>query len=662
MALVYYSHEEPPPYNPEKEEKELIDGFQNRLEQLKSYRSAIKANAYDPTKKSRTIEKLWDWIDFNTLPHKYNDPKMKDWMADDSRPMIYSKLLMATAQIVDQNPEIQIFARSNKHEAKENLLSALYSLEWDLSGCRSQLIQFTTECAKYGFSVGRRYHRIRTREIKEITVYDPESLKHETEKKEITDFDGIYFENLPIRDVWIDDRARPYDATSIRDWSWRKRLDWSTFQLEYPTSKYPNAKHIKPQVGEVKDQNELQAYDVQEVELYFYEDMEHDMLLIYAYNDKVLLYHGPLPYDHKKLSCVTAMWSYRNAYTVYGIGLPELLEGNQKMLDRVGNMRMNQVLVSVTSPGFYGGQGNPSSQDLQVEPMKIKKLQDADKLVFVKIPPPDASSYQEETMIKNDAEEWSGISHPQFQGKKGQKTLGQNIMEREAGLQRMKLPLEHIEMALEYDAGLCIALIQQIYERPTKTSIVRKGLKDIVDPTLFQEYLEEIGKEKGNASQLVDKFPQEKNGTTYRNHYRERRLAMETDPETNELSPSDEASHVEITPSMIRGEFDVKIKALSTVPISKELLRQQKLQLFGAIVKLPYTDIYKAQRQIVKTFGEKPDDWMKDKQQIQQEQQKAQQQQPQPGQPPAGDSGGGAEEIGQSAAPAAGGSMIPSMT
>lgn len=660
MGLIYYDESfNPPPYKPGGEEKKTIDALKRRIDQLKIHRSALKANAYDPTKSARTLEKTWDMIDFNMLPHKYSDPKMKVWEAQDSKPMTYSKVMSAVGLLIEKNPEVQVFARSAKWESKKDLYSALYSYGWDRAECRGQLIRYVTDCAKYGFSVARRYHRFVKREIKEITLYDPEKLKHETEKGEMLEFDDPFFEVLPIKDCWFDDRAIPYFKDSLRDWFYVKKVDWATFKLDYPVDKYPNAKYIKPAKGDNRDQNEVnQSYDAYEIELYFYEDKESDTYLIYDYQNNVLLYEGPLPYDHKQLSCITAMWSYRHDYTIYGLGLVELMEGQQTLLDKVSLMRVNQVMLAITSPGFYGGQGNPSDKDLLIEVGKLKKLRDADKIVFLKIPPPDASSYKEEDIIKGDAGLYSGVTES-LVGEKAGNTLGENILNREAGLRRMKLPLEHIEMALEHDAKLTIALFRQIYERPTMTQIVRQGKDKIVDQELWDEYMKSLN--KGVTPDVEDKFPMDdKTGTIYRNKFRERRLSLEKNPQTNEMAPSDKANHVEITPSMIRGEFDVKIKAMSTVPLSKELIAQKKSQLFGQIAQLPNTDIMKAEKQLIRSSDERVEDWMKDEQQVQQEQQAADQQrqsenqqqdatqQPGPdGQPPQGGAPGGPPPPGQ---------------
>lgn len=627
MGLVYLDTIKQEAYKPEKKERKLKDALRRRIQQLKDYRKVILVNAYDVSMKARNVEQLWDYCDWVSSPHKYSHKQMRSWNAKNARPMVYAKINSAISLLLDKNPEVELFARRKEFEAKQKLLSHIYHYSWDLGKAHGQLIKFILSMARYGFGVGRRYHRYLKRNVEDIVKYDPEKLQHETQKREIVEFDNVYFETLPIRDCWFDDRSRPYDPYSMRDWCFKKKYDYSTFELEFPQDRFPNAKYVMPSMGEQqsKDENPQMSYDYRsEVELYFYEDKEEDRFMIYDYNNNVLLYEGPLPYDHKQLSCVYGQWSYRNDFTVYGIGIPEILEGHQELLDQIGMMRVNQVIASISPAGFYSGMGNPSDKDLTVESGKLKKLRDADKISWVQVPPPDMASYKEEEVLRSDMQEHSGITLGAGQGptKKGGKTYGEALMNREEGLQRMKFPLENVEMALEMDAALTIPLIQQIYSIPTDSKIVRTASGKIIDPKLWQEYQQERA---ANPESAQNKFPEDKDGTVYRNEYRQVRMNVDRNAQNQELTPGATSQFKEVSPDEIRGDFDIKIKAMSTLQVSKELARQQTLQYAQLILPLPYTDIYKWEKMVSKVMDQDPQDWMKDDALIMDQQQKAQQ-------------------------------------
>jgi hypothetical protein len=618
MPVNFVDTSKIPAYKPSKEDAELVSRVNDRITDLKNYRKNLKANPYDTSPKARTIENTWDFCDYVSLPHKYYHREMQDWMANVSKPMIYAKIDAAVALLAAKNPEVEIIARSDKFEKKTKILEALYSLSWDKGRGRQQLIKFIHSLAKYGFAVGREYHRYSVQTIQQIVQYNPDTLKHEHKEEERVIHDEPYFEVLPIRDCWFDHRAKPYDEDSMRDWCWRVVYDYSTFLQEFPTERYPNAKYVQPSTADSTIKaDQTSIISKPEVCVYFYENVEDDEFIIT--DRKVLIYKGPL--INHQLSCVWGMWRMRNEYTIYGIGLPEILEGNQELLDKIANMSVNQLVLAISSSGFYGGTGNVTEKDMILEP-KLKKLRDPEKIRFVQVPPPSNITFQAIEFQKNEADEFSGITKS-LVGEQIGKTLGEAILNREAGLQRLSLPLNNIEFALERHARLRIDNIQRIYSRPIRTEIVMDELGNIVNEKLWQEYLAERQK-LGDTAQLRFKFPISDTGAIYRNIYRTERMAFEKTRE-GELQPSPVDKFLEITPDEIEGEYDVKIIAMSTLPLSKELQASRALETFNIVAKLPYTDLYQAEKTLLKARDEDPDDWMKPEEQIIQTQQLAEQ-------------------------------------
>ena len=295
-------------WKPTKAENDLVLKLNRRIEDLKTFRSAIKANPYDTSSKARSVEDLWNMCDFISLPHKYSHVELQSWMAANSRPMIYAKIDTALATLIEQNPEIEISGRKEEFDKKAAVLEALYSLSWDKGHGQQQLMKYVLNCAKYGFAVAREYHRFEEKTISEIIQYDPENFKHLTEDKKVVNHDEPYFEVLPIRDCWFDNRARPYDEDSVRDWMWEVSYDYSTFLQKFPFSKYPNAKYVSPLMGDTSQSTrDLAEYNGvisrPSVRLQFYENLEDDEFLIT--DGRVIVYRGQL-LNHQ-LSCV---WAY----------------------------------------------------------------------------------------------------------------------------------------------------------------------------------------------------------------------------------------------------------------------------------------------------------------------------------------------------------------
>lgn len=604
-----------PSYKPSKKDKRLVLDIMNRIKDLQEFRSKLRANPYDDEGSSRSIEETWDYADYVSLPHKYSHPEMREWMANNSNPLIMAKMDTAVSLLVAQNPQADITPRNDKKfEFKAKMLEALYHSSWDKGNGRQQLVKFINQLCKDGFVIAKEYHRFKTRTIEEITGYDPKENKHFIEKKEIIEHDEPFMEVLPIRDCWFDNRAKPYDESSMRDWAYQKVYDYSTFLIEFPKERYPNAIYCQPSFSEsgqtTKDKADVSDIDTPAVRLYFYEDMEDDK--VYITDGLVLVYEGPL--INHELSCVTAMWKYRNDHTIYGIGVPEMLENNQELTDRIMNMSVNQVILAISGAGFYGGTGNLNKNDAILEP-KLKKLKDAEKIQFPKVPDISGSVFKMLEVIKDDADEVSGITKS-LGGEQVGKTLGEAVLNREAGLRRMATPLNNIEFALERQAKLRVNLIQLIYSRPERTEVVVDEFENVINDDLFKEYIEERGKLGAGSNEFVQKFPvDDTTGEIFRNQYRKERLPLEKTAE-GEVEATESDNILEITPEEIRGEYDVRIRAFSTLPASQTLEESRALETFNIIAKLPYTDVYRAQKMLLKKRKENPDDWMISEDQI----------------------------------------------
>jgi hypothetical protein len=614
-----------PAYKPSKEDAKLVLDVIDRIRNLKQHRTSIEANPYDKSPNARSIEDTWNFCDYVSLPHKFWNVEMQSWMADNAHPLILSKIDTAVSILAAKNPEVELVARSDKFEAKTKILEALYSLSWDKGQGRQQLIKFINTIAKYGTAIGREYHLYRKREVTKIVSYDPDEGKHIVEKEEVIDNDEPYFETLPIRDVWIDNRAKPYDEYSIRDWCWTKVYDYSTFLIDFPAKKYPEAQYIVATGGNNESDYDKDLGDVSDdipgdkVRLWFYEDLESNEFIIT--DGLVLLYRGPLLGN--QLSLVVGMWKMRNEQTIYGIGLPEILENSDEMLNRIVNMVQNQIMISIGGAGFYGGVGNVNEQDMILEP-KLKKLRDVDKIVFPKIPAPDPMVLSLIEYIENRADEYSGVTKA-LTGEQVGKTLGEAVLNREAGLRRLQTPLQNIEFALERQGRLRIDLIQLVYGRPQKTHVVVDEFGAVIDPKLLQEFNDLKAQVGPDSMELIQKFPQvEGTPQMFKNEFKTERLGVQKDT-NGEYTNSEQDQLIEILPAEIQGSFDVRVRAYSTIPVSQAMEQQKTAEIFQMISQMPYTDIYKAEKRLLKTRKEKPEDWMMDEQAIQDQQAQADQ-------------------------------------
>ena len=552
------------------------------------------------------IEDQWSYAETVMIPHEFIDTGLRGWQSKNSKAIAFTKVHTALALIIDQNPEAQIFARKKEWEPKVNLIKGVFNYSWEHGDGRMELKKFTFDTLKYGFAVGRTYHKRDVREVDELLVYDAETNEHQYEKRTITDFDDVYWENMDIWNCWFDEQA---DAKkNMRDWCWRKVYDWESFKLKFTKDKFDITDEVTPggntsnRVAKNPNTKEnIHPQTKQMIEVYFYENKEMDRFQVLA--NGILILDIPLPYKHKQLSCFFAACWQRATDTIYGVGIPELTRSNTNLLNKINNMTIDQVTLSIYKMLLYGGTEEFNEEDLDLEPGKAKKVFDVNNFKWLDTPGAGAEVYKLQDMIMNDIDEETGITRS-LGGREIGRTATEISINREAGLRRMKTPLDSIEDAMEEEGYLRLALIQQVYSQPER-------VEKVVEESVIQKFI-------GLVMQRTQRFvPQ----------YRNIRLPLQKG-QNGEIQPSETDNFFEITEDDLRGEYDIKIRPMSTLPVSEELTRQRKLQLYNIIAQAPYTDVYKAQREITKAFDEDPEDWLMNEEEImmQQEQAKLQQQ------------------------------------
>lgn len=558
-------------YKPKKSVRERIAWLQDRWEQMDS--------AY--TKKH--LGDLFDKIERQYLPHEFSKTGLQKWQNKTAKNIAFTKVQTALSILIDQNPERQLFAKTKKGEGKLPLWKSLIDYTDDVGNSREQWKDFVFDLSLYGTALGQEYWR-----------YEDRMVTMAGEEKKIIDFNNPYWKELPIRDVRVDEKARSWDPKSEnypRDWFKRMVMDFEDFKRRYPEARYPKAKYVRSG-GDTEDKRERKTVmDVgkDQIEVLYYESWVDDKCSVLA--NGVLVKDIPLPFRHKKLSLFGANFWKRSTEDVYGLGIPEVIEGDEILIDKINNTNIDQVLLDIYKVLIIGMGEELEDEELILEPNKIIRLKNPDVAKWISSGEKTgtyASKLQARQAIedtKEDIDEKTGITK-QLAGALMGKTATETAINREAGLRRLKTPLDAIEGAMEWQSKLRISMIKQVYELPVGNKEFKtKGLLGILQTRKTPEY-------------------------------RTIRLGVQEQKEKGTYAQSDRSSYIEITPETLFEEPDIKIKHLSTIPASKELEKQKVIQAFSLNSSLPYTDIFKAQKRLNKGLGEDPDDWMMDEKDI----------------------------------------------
>ena len=578
------------------------------------------------------LERIWSDADKDYIPHRLrttgkrviatDDEKgwrgtmvtlgASDWQADISQPNPYIKIQIALSILIDRNPTGVFTAASKKFQATTNLIKQLYQRSWEVAKSRQQLKLFVYNLAKYGWAVGRTYPLRIERKVKNLTEYNPEEPEKSVwEEKTIVEYNDIMRDNLDPWNAWIDDMSKPSNQFSTRDWCWRKVYAFDQATEEF--GKYKNWKYVKPGgvttekvVGPRIPEKRFREKDL--IEIYFYENRIKDLFIVTANNIPVII--EPLPISdsqgNKKLSLWQTYWTLRHAESPYGIGIYEATRYDQAFLDRIRNMTVDQLTLSIYKMFFYQGTERlTETGDVKISPGVGKQVMDPKNIQWLQVPGPGNDAWQGIEMFKKDLDDASGITEP-LMGTITGKTAFEIAQAKEAALKRLKMPLDNVEDALEQEAYITLSLINILYSIPETYKIA--------DPQLIDEYLREVkgdpelyerGEEGDFTAKVFPEFP----------------LNLEEDEKGNLIESSD-MRFFRIKPRFLKWEGIVNVKGESTLTPSKQLDKALEMEMYNMLIPLisnPPELYNKVAKNIVKLYDKDPreilpDSWMQEEQ------------------------------------------------
>src|SRR3990167_3374974 len=306
------------------------------------------------------------------IPASELDPDQKPIAINNA----FGKVQAALSILIERNPKLVLDEKLKKYSAHRDLIKALAEASRKNTNSLGQFKLSIFNAAKRGWFVGRTFNKKIITEARFPKGQDDKGKIAYT-KKNITKLDDIAYVNLDNHNTWIDEQAKPEDFYSARDAMHREVWHIDDVKRTFPESEFPNMKYVK-EGGNTAERIEGDQTSTTEnttaqskeskkgmTELYFYENQFDDWFVVEINN--VMIVWEPLPQNHKRLSYVWGYWNLRSAETIYGIGIIEEIERDEILIDRILNMTMRQLLISISPPGFY-----PGVEDLENENIKIK--------------------------------------------------------------------------------------------------------------------------------------------------------------------------------------------------------------------------------------------------------------------------------------------------
>jgi len=599
-------------YYPIGDELKVFNQYNRRKIELLASRKNI--NGVDIDELTRRMDKQYFNRDAD-IPASELDPDQSPIAVNNA----FGKVQSALGILIDRNPDISLEEHNPKYSANRELIKGLAQSSWRNTNSLGQLKLSIFNCAKRGWFVGRTYYRSLKHDARFLeTVKENDKgekiMKYKT--KEITKVDDIAYMNLNNSNVWLDEQTVPEDFYSTRDWTWREVMHIDDVKKMFPEKEYPNIKHVlsggntqetiegssQKNTGSSGKSNEPKETKKGMTEVFFYENQYDDWFIVEI--NGVMVVWEPLPQNSKRLSCTYGYWNLRNAETIYGIGIPEMMERDESMLDRISNMSMRQLLLTISPPGFYTGTEDPEDENLKYKAGVLRRTLDPKNITFLNIPEGNQHAQEWQQWIETKEDQRTGINKSlEGEDTQGKGTAFEVGVNREAGLKRLRIPLKSIQHALDWEFRNRIDLIKQTYSD--------FQVEQITDPEDIMNYLEEV---EGDP----DYYHIENEGDGgkeqfFKKDFREVQMNVEQDEKGNFVETEDK-SFFKIKPDFLQFEGDVVVDVQSILVQSDELEKSDTLRMSNIVIPLVSegdpTKVGRAVKQLLMAFNKDPNKWL----------------------------------------------------
>ena len=620
-------------YQPSRDEQVIGIYVKRRIQQLKDYRSSLG------------IEKDWAEAEIEVIPDPLKpitvgkrfeadqetglrsrlvpigDPSQQ-WRSQNSDPILLTKIHSALSIIIAQNPEGKGVPLSKQYEESTDIVYSLWKRNWEITNSRQVMVQFAFNLFVFGWSVGRSFPRLVKYNKRILTAVDDENPdNNKYEDVENVMFNDVWRQVLDPKCVWIDELTRPYDRFSMNDCYYE--IDYSKDSAELEFGKYKNFELIKPSIKQsntdsqdikpTDDKEEMSRDDI--ITFGFYENRTRDIFVIREPKSGIIVYAGSLPNDDGILSIWHTPYVIKSATSPYGMPLWRIIKQKKSLYDKVMNMNMDQLVLSIMKMGFHTGSSLLKGDgSFSITRGKVEQIINGD-IKWLDIPGPANDAVEWLKYIKAGIDDDSGIT-PTLEGSVTGKTLGEIIHAKEAALKRLNLPIENISDAIEQDYYLTASWMKQIYSKPEVKEFV--SMQELVEyekltgmdrtkdaegrPETFADINPETGEPEGNLTAHF--LPQ---------------LALHLEDRDGKLFESNESKFFQIGRDIKaksldwRGVFKVIPKSL--LAPSAELVKQRKNEIANFIFPLlqfPPELYAKPVGQLLKVNEEEPEDWLPD--------------------------------------------------
>ena len=549
---------------PSESEQTKLSRLYRRFQQMDDHRNALN------------VETDWDKWEKQSLPGETERPADLhiEHPSTLKSAITWASIQTIISMSVDQKPAIQLIASSKEDQKKARILQAVFDYTWDKGKGDIELYHLILSATRYGTGIWEEYYRADKRKVRQVKEFNPDTQEITIEEKEITDFNDVYGRSIDIRNFWVDELATSMD--DARDCCKREIISFESLQRTYPKETYPNVVYVRPGGYFLSADDERRADRVREeigddmVEVMWYYNRELDERVLTA--NGVTLQDIALPYKHKELPFARTVFFPRDREHFYGIGVAEVLEHTQATYDTILNIGIDRLKYSLNKPMLKGSGETMVFGNLEIGAGKLIEVTNPDNFKELQIEAPGREYFEMLNAVEENGKFIVGADDPTFGVKQGG-TATENAIAKEASLRRMKAFIRGLEEETMVRIGrLRIANIQQFYSMPV-------DVEKIVGESMI--------------ARLIAWFKGRKEEVETRPVFRQLPINFKKikDETGDDIFEEAEGEVIELTADDYKGYFDVKVKANSSLPISKELERRGWTEMIGTISGTPLAEV-----------------------------------------------------------------------
>lgn len=527
----------------------------------------------------------------------------------------FGKVQTALGILVDSSPEYILEEDNPKYTANREFVKALGEKSFRNTNSLGQFKLSVFNAAKRGWFIGRTYNKRIYTDARFLKSVNKDG-KRKYETKLVQKIDDVAYVNLNNFNAWLDEQTKPEDFLSTRDWMWREVLYIDDLRRMFPKEDFPNMEYVRAG-GDTRESimgvfgrqsSNMAGLSPQTskrgmTEVFFYENQYSDQFIVEI--NGIMVVAEPLPQDNKRLSCVYGYWHLRGDDTIYGIGVVEEMENDEELIDRITNMDMRQLLLTISPMGFYSGTEDFEDENIRISPGIMRRTLNPKDVNWLQIPQGNNTGLERIEWLQRKQDDKTGIT-PTIAGandqQTGQMTAFEVGVDREASLKRLALPLKSLQYALSQEFYNRISLIQQVY-----TDFEVEHLEPQED---INAYLDEIKQDpdfyfienKGQAGK--EKF--------FAKRYKQVSLGLEKTDNGNYIQ-SDSESFFMIKPSYLEFTGFVTVDASTLLTTSAALDQANVMRMTNLLVPLlaaPPEVSAKPAKQLLKAFNMEAKDWL----------------------------------------------------